>query len=62
MPAGELVAGFRLVVPFAGEEIAGVAIVGIGAAVVAVQVVETPPRDRIAVYPVLLAPPVVPRI
>jgi hypothetical protein len=62
MPAGELSAGLRLTVPFAGEDIAGVAMLGTGAAVVTVQVVVTPPRARIAVYPVVVAPPVVPRI
>jgi hypothetical protein len=63
MPAGVFNAGFNNAggLPV-GAVIDGVAILGTGAAVVAVQVVDTPPKETTAVYPVEVELPVVPRI
>jgi hypothetical protein len=62
MPAGVFEAGSRLPVPLAGVMMLGVVMLGTAAVVVAVQVVVAPPRPRIAVYPVDVLAPVVPRI
>jgi hypothetical protein len=50
------------VAPFVGVVMDGVAILAAVEAVVTVQVVVAPPRARIAVYPVEVELPVVPRI